>query len=312
MSGDLAVAELAVLAVIFAVPVLGFLALRRSGAFVIAEAAALLRLERRLAVQRHKTVADRLSRHPLLRKLDEARDLRRLLLIAGEDISPAVWGLRVTASVLAVSGIVIAVDVAGFVATQTMYVPWQPAIAILVACPVIAVLRLRLAALRTRDGAGRAVAQLAAVLAGLGNRPPLRNPAHIESTDLVAMAAAWMDDDSLRRIVEGNRWRALLELRRAPLPTSEAGWFATINELYDLPEAARLAEVVRIAREQNSADVAARYLQTARDLTRERLADLRARNRRQMITQVIPTLGLVASLLILVLSAVAAIHIGGS
>jgi hypothetical protein len=306
------VAELAVLAVIFSVPVLGFLALRRSGAFLIAEEAALLRLERRLAVQHHRTVADRISRHPLLRKLDEARDLRRMLLIAGEDISPAVWGLRIASVTLAVAGLIVAVNVAGFVAAQSIWIPWQAAIMIVVCGPVIAILQLRLAVLRTRDGAGRAVAQLAAVLAGLGNRPPLRNPAHIESTDLVAMAAAWMDDDSLRRIVEGNRWRDLLELRRAPLPTSEAGWFETINELYDLPEAARLAEVVRIAREQNSADVAARYLQTARDLTRERLADLRARNRRQMITQVVPTLGLVASLLILVLSAVAAIHIGGS
>jgi hypothetical protein len=124
------------------------------------------------------------------------------------------------------------------------------------------------------------------------------------------MVASWIDDPSLRAITDGNRWRRLAADAR-DLPTSESGWFQLIGELYEIPAATRVAEVVRISRELNARDVSARYLLTARDLSRERLADLRARNRRAMVTQVVPMLGLVASLMILVLSAVATIHLGG-
>lgn len=304
------VLEPLLIAAILCAPLVGVFALRRAGAFVIAEEAALIRVQRRLGRERRPTVSERLRRGGLLRRLDEARDLRRLLLVAGEDITPGIWGLRVVSWTLGALGVMVVVNAVGVVAGDGVLLSWPAVLLLLVVIPLVAVLRLRLRALRYRQNAGRAFSELAAVLAAVGSRPPLHNPADIEATDLVAMVASWIDDPSLRAITDGNRWRRLAADAR-DLPTSESGWFQLIGELYEIPAATRVAEVVRISRELNARDVSARYLLTARDLSRERLADLRARNRRAMVTQVVPMLGLVASLMILVLSAVATIHLGG-
>jgi hypothetical protein len=305
------VPEAAAIALILLVPVGGFLLLRRVGAFVIAEEAAILRLQRRLGRERRPTVAERLRHRGLLRRLDELRDLSRLLIIAGEDTSPGAWGLRLVGAMLIVFGGLTVLNVLSVVAGNGVAISWQ-AVLLLIACvPLAGILRLRLRAARTRTNAGRAFGEVAAVLAAVGARPPLRNPAQIEPTDLVAMVGTWIDDPALRAITDGNRWRQLSDESHS-LPTSESEWFQRIGELYEIPAAIRVAEVVRVSRELNAKDVSARYLRTARDLSRERLADLRARNRRAMVTQVVPMLGLVAALLILVLSAVAAIHLGGS
>jgi hypothetical protein len=305
------VPEAAAIALILLVPVGGFLLLRRVGAFVIAEEAAILRLQRRLGRERRPTVAERLRHRGLLRRLDELRDLSRLLIIAGEDTSPGAWGLRLVGAMLIVFGGLTVLNVLSVVAGNGVAISWQ-AVLLLIACvPLAGILRLRLRAARTRTNAGRAFGEVAAVLAAVGARPPLRNPAQIEPTDLVAMVGTWIDDPALRAITDGNRWRRLSDESQSA-PTSESEWFQRIGELYEIPAAIRVAEVVRVSRELNAKDVSARYLRTARDLSRERLADLRARNRRAMVTQVVPMLGLVAALLILVLSAVAAIHLGGS
>ncbi len=303
--------EAAAIALILLVPVGGFLLLRRVGAFVIAEEAAILRLQRRLGRERRPTVAERLRHRGVLRRLDELRDLSRLLIIAGEDISPGAWGLRLVGAMLIVFGGLTVLNVLSVVAGNGVAISWQ-AVLLLIACvPLAGILRLRLRAARTRTNAGRAFGEVAAVLAAVGARPPLRNPAQIEPTDLVAMVGTWIDDPALRAITDGNRWRRLCDASHS-LPTSESEWFQRIGELYEIPSAIRVAEVVRVSRELNAKDVSGRYLRAARDLSRERLADLRARNRRAMVTQVVPMLGLVAALLILVLSAVAAIHLGGS
>ncbi len=303
--------EAAAIVLILLVPVGGFLLLQRVGAFVIAEEAAILRLQRRLGRERRPTVAERLRHRGLLRRLDELRDLSRLLIIAGEDTSPGAWGLRLVGAMLIVFGGLTVLNVLSVVAGNGVAISWQ-AVLLLIACvPLAGILRLRLRAARTRTNAGRAFGEVAAVLAAVGARPPLRNPAQIEPTDLVAMVGTWIDDPALRAITDGNRWRRLSDESHS-LPTSESEWFQRIGELYEIPAAIRVAEVVRVSRELNAKDVSARYLRTARDLSRERLADLRARNRRAMVTQVVPMLGLVAALLILVLSAVAAIHLGGS
>ena len=303
--------SLAIIPLVFAVPVVGFLLLRRAGAFVIADEAAIIRLGQRLARERRPTVADRLRRQGLLRRLDDARDLRRLLLVAGEDITPGAWGLRLVGGMLAVLAAVVVINVVSVVSGNGIALDWPIVLLLAVAVPVVGILRLRLRAARLRENAGRAFGELAAVLAAAGNRPPLRNPAQIEATDIVAMVASWIDDPALHAIVDGNRWRRLAD-EAGTVPASESEWFQLIGELYDIPAAMRVAEVVRVSRELNARDVSARYLQAARDLSRERLANLKARNRRAMVTQVVPMLGLVASLMILVLSAVAAIHLGGS
>lgn len=303
--------EYAFVILVLAVPVAGFLALRRAGAFVVAEEAAILRLSRRLGRERRPTVADRLSRHSLLRTLDEARDLRHLLLVAGEDITPGAWGLRIAAAMLITLGAVAVLNILSVVTGNGLALSWPVMVLVVVAVPILGVLRLRLRAARLRDNAGRAFGELAAVLAALGSRPPLRNPTSIEPTDLVAMMSTWIDDPALRTIVAGNRWRRLAD-EAGRTPASESEWFQLIGELYGIHAALRVAEVVRVSRELNAGDVSARYLLTARHLSRERLADLRARNRRAMVTQVVPTIGLVAALMILVLSALAAIHLGGS
>jgi hypothetical protein len=305
------VPEAAVIALILLVPVGGFLVLQRVGAFVVAEEAAILRLQRRLNRERRPTVAERLRHRGVLRRLDELRDLSRLLVIAGEDTSPGAWGLRLVAAMLIVFGGLSVLNVLSVVAGNGVAISWQAVLLLIASVPLAGILRLRLRAARTRANAGRAFAEVAAVLAAVGGRPPLRNPAQIEPTDLVAMVGTWIDDPALRAITDGNRWRRLSD-ESHPLPASESEWFQRIGEVYEIPAAIRVAEVVRVSRELNAKDVSARYLRTARDLSRERLADLRARNRRAMVNQVVPMLGLVAALLILVLSAVAAIHLGGS
>jgi hypothetical protein len=305
------VPEAAVIALILLVPVGGFLLLQRVGAFVVAEEAAIRRLQRRLGRERRPTVAERLRHRGVLRRLDELRDLSRLLIVAGEDTSPGAWGLRLVGAMLIVFGGLSVLNVLSVVAGNGVAIAWQAVLLLIATVPLAGILRLRLRATRTRANAGRAFAEVAAVLAAVGGRPPLRNPAQIEPTDLVAMVATWIDDPALRAITDGNRWRRLSDESHTP-PASESEWFQRIGELYEIPAAIRVAEVVRVSRELNAKDVSARYLRTARDLSRERLADLRARNRRAMVTQVVPMLGLVAALLILVLSAVAAIHLGGS
>jgi hypothetical protein len=305
------VPEAAVIALILLVPVGGFLLLQRVGAFVVAEEAAIRRLQRRLGRERRPTVAERLRHRGVLRRLDELRDLSRLLIVAGEDTSPGAWGLRLVGAMLIVFGGLSVLNVLSVVAGNGVAIAWQAVLLLIATVPLAGILRLRLRAARTRANAGRAFAEVAAVLAAVGGRPPLRNPAQIEPTDLVAMVATWIDDPALRAITDGNRWRRLSDESHTP-PASESEWFQRIGELYEIPAAIRVAEVVRVSRELNAKDVSARYLRTARDLSRERLADLRARNRRAMVTQVVPMLGLVAALLILVLSAVAAIHLGGS
>lgn len=303
--------EAAVIALILLVPVGGFLLLQRVGAFVVAEEAAIRRLQRRLGRERRPTVAERLRHRGVLRRLDELRDLSRLLIIAGEDTTPGAWGLRLVGAMLIVFGGLSVLNVLSVVAGNGVAIAWQAVLLLIATVPLAGILRLRLRVARTRANAGRAFAEVAAVLAAVGGRPPLRNPAQIEPTDLVAMVATWIDDPALRAITDGNRWRRLSDESHTP-PASESEWFQRIGELYEIPAAIRVAEVVRVSRELNAKDVSARYLRTARDLSRERLADLRARNRRAMVTQVVPMLGLVAALLILVLSAVAAIHLGGS
>lgn len=296
--------------VMLLVPAAGFITLRRAGAFVVAEQAAIVRVRQRLARERRPTVTDRLSRRGLLRRLDDFRDLRRLLLLAGEDTTPGVWALRVLAVGSAVLGALTLLNVVSVLGGNGAAVPWPAVVLLLLGVPLTAVLRLRMSAARHREHAGRAFAEVAAVLAAAGGRPPLRNPAHIEPTDLVALVASWIDDPALRAIVDGNRWRRLAD-DAGSLPVSESEWFQVVGALYDIPAATRVAEVVRVSRELNPGDVAACYLVTARDLTRERLANLRASNRRAMVTQVVPMLGLVAALMILVLSAVAGINLSG-
>ena len=303
--------EVPVIVLILLVPIGGFLVLQRAGAFVVAEEAAILRLQRRLGRERRRTVAYRLRHRGVLHRLDELRDLRRLLIIAGDDSTPGAWGLRLVGAMLIVLGGLTVLNILSVAAGNGVAIAWQVVLLLVVAVPVLGLLRLRLRAGRTRASAGRAFAEVAAVLAAVGARPPLRNPAQLEPTDLVAMVGTWIDDPALRAITDGNRWRRLSDETHA-LPTSESEWFHRIGDLYEIPAAIRVAEVVRVSRELNAKDVSARYLRTARDLSRERLADLRARNRRAMVTQVVPMLGLVAALLILVLSAVAAIHLGGS
>ncbi|MBJ7595979.1 MAG: hypothetical protein JF886_14195 [Candidatus Dormibacteraeota bacterium] len=302
--------EVAVIVFVLVVPLAGFVALQRAGAFIVAEEAAILRVQRRLAHERHRTL-DRLPGRSIVRRLDEFRDLRRLLLVAGDDRTPGTWALRLVGGMLLVFGGLIVINLLTVAAGDGVTIAWQAVLLLVLAVPVLGLLRLRLRAARTRASAGRAFAEVAAVLAAVGGRPPLRNPAQLEPTDLVAMVATWIDDPALRAITAGNRWRRLNDEAHS-LPTSEATWFQRIGELYEIPAAVRVGEVVRVSREANPKDVSARYLRTARDLSRERLADLRARNRRAMVTQVVPMLGLVAALLILVLSAVAAIHLGGS
>lgn len=303
--------EYGLIAIVLAIPVVGFLVLRQAGAFVVAEEAAILRLSQRLGRERRPTVADRLSRRGLLRRLDEARDLRHLLLVAGEDITPGTWGLRIAAGMIVTLGAVAVLNIVSVVAGNGVAMSWPLVLLLVAMVPVVGVLRLRLRAARLRENAGRAFGELAAVLAATGNRPPLRNPASIEATDLVAMMSTWIDDPALRAIIDGNRWKRLAQ-ESGRTPASESEWFQLIGELYGIHAALRVAEVVRVSRELNAGDVSARYLLTARDLSRERLANLKARNRRAMVTQVVPMIGLVAALMILVLSAVAAIHLGGT
>jgi hypothetical protein len=305
------VLEYALVALILLTPVAGLLLLRRTNAFVVAEQVAIVRVRRRLARERRPPVSDRLGRRTALRRLDDVRDLRRLLLRAGEDTTPGVWALRVLAIMLAVLAGLTLLNVASVLGGNGVAVPWIGVVLLLAAVPLTAVLLLRLRAARHQENAGRAFAEVAAVLAGVGGRPPLRNPAQLEPTDLVALVAAWTDDPALRAIVDGNRWRRLAD-DAGRVPATESEWFQIVGELYEIPAATRVAEVVRVSRELSPGDVAARYLLTARDLTKERLANLRARNRRAMVTQVVPMLGLVAALMILVLSAVAAINLGGS
>lgn len=304
---------LAVAIAVLCVPVVGVFALHRAGAFVVAEESAFIRVQRRLARERGtgSSVSDRLRRGGLMRRLDDARDLRRLLIVAGLDMTPGTWGLRVISWTLGAVGLAVLVNAVSALSGNGVVLSWPIVVLLVLVVPLLAILRLRLRARRYRENAGRAFSELAAVLAALGNRPPLRNPANIEATDLVAMVASWIDDPSLRAITDGNRWRQLADEARI-FPASESEWFQVIGELYEIPAASRVAEVVRISRELNARDVSARYLLTARDLTRERLANLRTRNRRAMVTQVVPMLGLVAALMILVLSAVATIHLGGS
>ena len=303
--------EYALLALILMAPVAAFLMLQRAGAFVVAEQVAIVRVRRRLARERRPPVTDRLGRRTALRRLDDVRDLRRLLLLAGADTTPGVWALRVLAVMLAVLAGLTLLNVASVFGGNGVAVPWTAVVLLLAAVPIAAILLLRVRAARLQENAGRAFAEVAAVLAGVGGRPPLRNPAQLEPTDLICRVAAWMDDPSLRAIVDGNRWRRLAD-DAGRLPVTESEWFQVVGELYEVPAATRVAEVVRVGRELSPGDVAARYLVTARDLTKERLANLRARNRRAVVTQVVPMLGLVAALMILVLSAVAAINLGGS
>lgn len=223
---------------------------------------------------------------PLLRRLREELDLRRLLAVAERaETEIAFLGRTIVVALLGFTAVVVVDTSARLRGGEFAVPPWS---AVLVGFAVI-LLRLavlRSAASRRRDTADRALGDMMMLVAIMTDGRGL------QVEDAVRILARCTTTTDLRSLVDGG-WRRLVTTQ----PRSTAELYRAIGEEYHMPQFSLVADALTAT----NLGVAERdtYTRVARAVYQERLVAARVRAARSRILVTLPVAGMLIPLLLL-------------
>lgn len=277
----------------------GGLLLYQAGLFRSPDQVLMRRVRHRLRAQR---VADAVAAggrgvSGIMRRLDELRDLHRLLLVAGEQSSPARWMRKVLGVTLVVLGTVVGVDAALYSASSGLVIPVSLGLAM-----AGSVIPLSLAALlgkagRRRRVAGQSLGEALPVFAALGQRP-LRDPSTVDAGDLLAAVAQSLRDKTLWSMLQEDAWKALTKV----VPRTGSEFFEVFADAYGVPEARLYATALRNASEESAASLEEEYARADELYQAQQTASMRAKGRSRLVVSSLPGIGMLLALFIVILA----------
>lgn len=208
--------------------VVGLGLLWRLGTWAPASVQTFRRLARRHGIVVREPLAERLAlRAPLLRRLQEATDIQRLLLVADRKEAAPAWLLRVLGQSLLATAVLLLLDLlAWVVAGRLAFAPWL-AFAVGILLLAIGYVHLRNAALARSRGLELAVNQSLTELAMLTYTRQL--PIEVALEDVVARCQT---DGQLHSLFDGGRWQELITQEAGPLGF-DRGLLASHTAIYE-------------------------------------------------------------------------------
>lgn len=299
--------EWAPAALILVVGVLGLLLLWRLGAWTPTSVQTFRRLAARHGIKLQTPLAERvLGRTPALRRLQEATDVGRLLLLAGRSGSASAWTLRQVGFAVLMAAVLLAMDAVTLASNGRLAFPPYLAFAFGLAWWLLGYVRLRNAAQRRRDRLERAVQQSFVELALLTSTRQLPVPVAFEE-----VVAPSQHDHALLELFRGEAWRPLVEGAQAraastggasaagPTLRSTAEVYTAIGDSYGVPSLALLGtSLYRINdKGQAPAEVLTALARTAAD---DQVAAMLIRTEQARVRQAIPVGLMVLPLLALI------------
>ncbi|MGH2928838.1 MAG: hypothetical protein ACRDL8_11605 [Solirubrobacteraceae bacterium] len=285
---------------------LGLLLLWRLGAWTPASVQTFRRLAARQGITLQAPLAERLlHRAPALRRVQDATDVGRLLLLAGRSGGAAAWLLRQVGTAVLWAALLLALDLLTLVPQGRLAFPPYLAFVFGFAWLLLGYVRLRNAAQRRREALERAVQQSFVELALLTSTRQLPVPVAFEE-----VLAPAQSDHTLRRLFEGDSWRPVVEGGAArpqergqehgvgPL-LSSAGVYGAIGEAYGVPSLALLGQGLHRINDkgQPPADVLTALARTAAD---DQVTEMLIKAEQAKVRQAIPVGLMVLPLLALV------------
>lgn len=281
--------------------VVGLGLLWRLGTWAPASVQTFRRLARRHGIVVREPLAERLAlRAPLLRRLQEAADIQRLLVVADREEGAPAWLLRLLGRSLLVTAALLLLDLlAWVVAGRLAFAPWL-AFAVGILLLAIGYVHLRNAALARCRGLERAVNQALTELAMLTYTRQL--PIEVALEDVVARCQT---DGELRRLFDGRRWEDLVGEETGPLGfdrsllTSHTAIYEAIAARYGVPAFKVLATTMRRINDKGQvpADVLTSLAATVAD---GQLTEMMVRAEQARARQALPVGLLVLPLLLLI------------
>ncbi len=289
------------------VGVLGLFLLWRLGAWTPASVKTFRRLATRHGIRLQTPLAERvLGRAPVLRRLQDATDVGRLLLIAGRPAGAAAWTLRQVAVAVVMAAILLAMDAVTLASEGRLAFPPYLAFAFGLAWWLLGYVRLRNAAQRRRDQLERAAQQSFVELALLTSTRQL--PVAVAFEEVVAPSQS---DRTLFELFGGEAWRPLVEATQArpanaaAVPEvgsslrSTADLYTAIGDSYGVPSLSLLGTNLHRINDkgQAPAEVLTALARTAAD---EQVAAMLVRTEQARVRQAIPVGLMVLPLLALI------------
>lgn len=286
---------------------LGLFVLWRLGAWTPASVRTFRRLAARHGIRVRTPLAERvLGRTPALRRLQEATDVGRLLLVAGRPAGAAAWTLRQVGLAVVMTAIMLAMDAVTLAADGRLAFPPYLAFVFGLAWWLLGYVRLRNAAQRRRDRLERAVQQSFVELALLTSTRQL--PVAVAFEEVVAPSQS---DQALLELFRGEAWRPLVDevqARTAPPaavpalgPTlrSTAEIYTAIGDSFGVPSLALLGTNLHRINDkgQAPAEVLTALARTAAD---DQVAAMLVRTEQARVRQAIPVGLMVLPLLALI------------
>lgn len=207
----------------------GVAVLWRAGVWTPASVRRFRRLAANNGLVSRGPMGERIARRaPLLTRLQEALDVRRLLRIAGRGEMPSVWLLRVLSlSLLATAGL-FALDLFAWVVNGELALPPYVCLLFGALCVALGYVRLRNAAGRRQAALEAAISQSYTELAMLTYTRQLSVQAALE--DVVAPCQV---DGALRRLLGEERWRGVVDVEQIGLPEYERSVLVSRTAIYD-------------------------------------------------------------------------------
>ena len=286
---------------------LGLFVLWRLGAWTPASVQTFRRLATRHGIKLQAPLAERvLGRTPALRRLQDATDVGRLLLVAGRPAGAAAWTLRQVGFAVLMAAIMLAMDAVTLASDGRLAFPPYLAFVFGIAWWLLGYVRLRNAAQRRRDLLERAVQQSFVELALLTSTRQLPVPAALEE-----VVAPSQSDQTLFDLFRGDSWRPLVEETQARSASagaesslgsslrSTAEVYTAIGESYGVPSLALLGTNLHRINDkgQAPADVLTALARTAAD---DQVAAMLVRTEQARVRQAIPVGLMVLPLLALI------------
>lgn len=289
------------------VGVLGLFLLWRLGAWTPASVQTFRRLAARDRVRLQTPFAERVMRRaPVLRRLQDATDVGRLLLLSGRSQSAAAWTLHQVGFAVVMAATLLALDAVTLVANGRLAFPPYLAFVFGFAWWLLGYVRLRNAAQRRRDRLERAVQQSFVEVALLTSTRQLPVPVALEE-----VVAPSQRDQALFELFRGDAWRPLVEGAAARAATAAAGSldgpslqstaeiYTAIGDTYRVPSLALLGTNLHRINDkgQSPAEVLTALARTAAD---DQVAAMLVRAEQARVRQAIPVGLMVLPLLALI------------
>lgn len=226
------------------------------------------------------------SRSRVLRSLREELDIRRLLAVAGRPENESAFLMRMAFLALAGFAAAVALDTATSIGAGAFALPLATALLAPLLVSLACVARLRAAAQRRREVAGRTLGDMMMLVA------IVTDGRGMQVEDAVRILARCATTNHLQTLVDGD-WRRLVEAR----PRTTAELYTAIAQEYRIEQFAAVAEALVTT----NVGVPERdtYARVAQAVYQRRLADARTRAARARILVTLPVAGMLVPLLVL-------------